>query len=395
MRRPALILVALIAGALALTAAAAQSIVDARRALDNARAQSVEADARSKRLDAQSAQQLDAAAKARAQEAAVAARIQGAEADIAAAEAQVVIVERLRAEQRARLAARQGPIVRLTAALQTMARRPTALAIVQPGSVTDLVHVRAVLATMLPIIQERTAGLRAEVARGAQLRRLADRSVAQLRAGQQRLIDQRQQLARIEADHRRRSQTLKSDAVFEADRAVSLGEQARDIADLMTELGAQAATREALAALPGPMLRPAIPGITGAPAPAASAAQSARPAYRLPVNGRVLAGLGEVSKAGVRSRGLTIATASGAQVIAPAGGRIVYAGAYRGYGQIVIVDHGGGWTSLLTGLDSVSVAVGDTVVQGSPVGRTGAEQRALTVELRRGGDPVDITRLVG
>ena len=61
----------------------------------------------------------------------------------------------------------------------------------------------------------------------------------------------------------------------------------------------------------------------------------------------------------------------------------------------MIIDHGGGWTSLLTGLDSLAVAVGDTVVQGSPLGRTGTEQRALTVELRRGSDPVDIARMAG
>lgn len=390
----ALALAAMLAG---FSAAAAQSIADARRELDRARAESADATARSRAMSAEAGRQLDAAARARAEEAAIAARIQASEADITAAEAQVAIVERLRAVQRERLAARQGPIVRLIAALQMMTRRPAALAVVQPGTITDLVHVRAVLATMLPVIEQRTAGLRAELDHAARLRRLADRSVAELRAGQQRLVAERQQLAAAAVEHRRRSQTLRNDAAFEADRAVALGEQARDLADLMDELGAQASRRDALAALPGPLLRPPSPGDAPMPVAAATtmAAGGKAPPYRLPVNGRVLTGLGEVSRTGVRSRGLTIATAPGAQVIAPAGGRIVYSGAYRGYGQIVIIDHGGGWTSLLTGLDSLAVAVGDTVVQGSPLGRTGAEQRALTVELRRGSDPVDIARMAG
>lgn len=396
MRAPAMMALILCCGGtvLALSSAAAQSVADERVALARAEAQSRDAVVRSKALEAQAGRQLDDAARARSQEAAVAARIQAAEADIAAAEARVAIVDRLRRAQRARLATAQGPIVRLTAALQMMARRPTAMAIVQPGSLTDLVHVRAVLATMLPAVAARTAGLRAEVVRGERLRELANAAVVTLRDGQDRLARQRLSLARIAADHRRRSRTLKNDAAFEADRAIALGEEARDIVDLMGELDSQAMTRETLAALPGPLPRPARPGLAPPP-PAMAATLAARPRYRLPVDGRIVTGLGEVSRAGVRARGLTIATQADAQVVAPAGGRIAYAGAYRGYGRIVIVDHGGGWTSLVTSLDSLAVAVGDTVLQGSPLGRAGPSRPTITVELRRGGEPVDITRLVG
>src|SRR3546814_18640567 len=62
-------------------------------------------------------------------------------------------------------------LFRSVAALQMMARRPPALTLVQPGSLTDLVHVRSLLASTLPVIRERTAGLRAEVEEGNRLRR--------------------------------------------------------------------------------------------------------------------------------------------------------------------------------------------------------------------------------
>lgn len=118
-------------------------------------------------------------------------------------------------------------------------------------------------------------------------------------------------------------------------------------------------------------------------------------AYRLPVVGRIVAGLGEVNDSGVRSRGVTIAAQPGGQVVAPAPGRVSFAGAYRGYGKIVIVDHGGGWTSLLTGMIGLSVAVGDTLNAGAPVGRAGSDDSRITVELRRGGRPVDIVAMIG
>ena len=118
------------------------------------------------------------------------------------------------------------------------------------------------------------------------------------------------------------------------------------------------------------------------------------PPYRLPVVGRVLTGLGEVSDAGIRARGVTLSPAAGAQVVSPGAGRIAYAGGFRGYGRIVIVDHGGGWTTLLTGLGRTAVTAGQTVDAGSPLGTAGATRPSITVELRHDGSPVDIAPLL-
>lgn len=376
------------------SAALSQTIADERRALTEAKAQASAAGERSKQLEARAKRERDEAAQARAREAAVAAGIQAAEAGIDAAQARLAIVETMRRDQRARLAARQGPIVRLTAALQTLARRPPALAIVQPGSVADLVHVRATLAGILPVVEARTEGLRAEVERGRRLGAMAEQALAGIEASRGRLEAERLSLARLEADHRRRSSALARTAALEGERAIALGEEARDIADLMTRLGDQADTRDALIGLPGPLPRPARPGQAATPPRDRAQPERARLPYRLPAIGEVVTGLGELSESGVRSAGLTIATRAGAQIVAPSGGRIAFAGPYRGYGGIAIIDHGDGLTSLITSLDSLSVRVGDIVDQGSPIGRAGPGRPTITVELRRGGTPIDISRLV-
>ena len=80
---------------------------------------------------------------------------------------------------------------------------------------------------------------------------------------------------------------------------------------------------------------------------------------------------------------------------APAAGRVSFAGDYRGYGKIVIIDHGGGWTSLITGMIALSVSVGDTLDAGAPVGRAGSDDSRITVELRRAGRPVDLVAMLG
>ena len=96
-----------------------------------------------------------------------------------------------------------------------------------------------------------------------------------------------------------------------------------------------------------------------------------------------------VSASGIASTGLSLAPAKDAQVVAPARGRIAFAGAYRGFGRIVIIEHDGGWTSLVTGLERVEVAVGDLVIGGSPMGRASGGAEPVTIELRRGGVPVN------
>ena len=377
------------------TVASAQTIDEERRALTKARTDARAAIERAGRLEIAAANASDEAAKARNRSAAVAARIQSAEADIDAAEAQIAIIDRLRVDQRAALAIKQGPTVRLVAALQTLSRRPPALALVQPGSIDDMVHVRAMLSAILPVVRNRTADLRADVARGRQLRAAADSALATLKNSQAALVSQRNQLARLAIERRRAADALTGDAMTEQDRAIALGEEARDIVELMGKIGSDADRRSRLASLPGPVMRPARPSDPRALPPEAQAVEAAQAPYRLPVIGQVITGLGEVSASGVRARGLTIATRPSAQVVAPTGGRIAFAGAYRGFGNIVIIDHGRGWTTLITSLAALDVKVGDPVDQGSPIGRAGPARPTITVELRRGGQPVDIARLVG
>jgi murein hydrolase activator len=375
--------------------ASAQSIEDERRALAKAKADATAATERAGRLESAAATASDEAAAARKRSAAVAARVQSAEADIDAAESRIAIIEQLRAEQRAKLAEKQGPTVRLMAALQSLSRRPPVLALVQPGSVTDMVHVRAILSSILPVVQNRTADLRADVARGKQLRVAADQALASLKASQAALVTQRNQLAALATERRRAADALTGNAMAEQDRAIALGEEARDIVDLMGRIDDDADRRAALATLSGPVMRPARPGDPRALPAETEVAEAAQAPYRLPVVGRVVTGLGEVSDTGVRARGLTIATRPSAQVVAPTGGRIAFAGPYRGFGNIVIIDHGRSWTTLVTSLSALDVKVGDLVDQGSPIGRAGPERPTVTVELRRGGQPVDIARLIG
>lgn len=382
-------------GAIILSGAGGTTLAQEQQALRSARRQSEEAQARSARLEQQASLARDEAEQAARRAAALAARIQQAEADMEAARARIAIIARLQRAQAARLAQRQEPVVRLTAALQMMARRPVALALAQPGSIADAVHLRAVLGQVLPVIEQRTAGLRAELARSRALRATAQQAADALDQAQADRKQRQDALAALEAQKRVAARDYGANAGLESERALALGEKARDIVDLMDRLEEAGDLRDRLAALSGPLMRPARPGDAAAPEPDRARSDPLPPPYRLPVLGQLVTGMGEVNDGGVRSRGLTLVTRPGAQAIAPTAGKIAFAGPYRDYGQILIIDHGQGWTTLITGLHRVTAQVGDSVRQGAPVGVTGAERPNITVELRRNGRPVDIVPLVG
>ncbi|VAV92757.1 hypothetical protein MNBD_ALPHA04-2110 [hydrothermal vent metagenome] len=372
---------------------AGPSMAEEQRALLTAREQSERARQRGNALRRQAQSASSEAEHIAIEAAALAARIQAAEADIKAARVRISIVGRLQRQQRARLAEKQGPVIRLTAALQMMTRKPTALTLVEPRSLDELIYVRSIMSSVLPEIERRTAGLRKEVQQGEKLRVQSARAIASLNESQQRLSNRRKQLAGLAANKRVAASQFTDDAGIEQDRALALGEEARDILDLMDQVQRSGAVRESLADLDGPMLRPGQG--RDSPTNVKPRDPEIANAYRLPVVGEIVTGLGEISDSGFRSRGLTIAVEPNAQIVAPAAGRIAYSGQYRSYGNILIIEHDAGWTTLITNMAMASVDVGEQVVQGAPVGRSGNDDPTVTIELRRNGRPIDIAALIG
>ena len=330
------------------SAEAGNALRDAARALAEART-------RAERLEQQAHRATADADRTAAQAAATAARIQQSEAEIRVAQEQAAVVARQRDALRLRMAERQEPVVRLTAALELMARRPLAFSLMRTQSVSETVHLRAVLETMLPEVHRRTTALREEIQRGRALQDAARAAADRLRAGEAALGRRRSELAALESRQRIASRAAQGIAAREADRALALAEQTRDLSALVGQLEADGALREKLAALPGPVQRPARPGdVLVADAIAPTPSPEARFAW-----------------------------------VPPVGGRVAFAGPYRGFGRIVVLEHEGGWSSLVTDLGQLDVAVGDRVLQGSPLGSAGAGRATITVELRKDGQPVN------
>jgi len=127
-------------------------------------------------------------------------------------------------------------------------------------------------------------------------------------------------------------------------------------------------------------------GLTGAPI------SGQRGKLPPPSVGRIIGRFGQTLSTGLTSKGLRLQTPPGAQVVAPYEGRVVYAGKFKGYGELLIIEHGEGYHSLLSGLARIDSTMGQWVVAGEPVGvmgRPDSRKPVLYVELRRDGQPIN------
>jgi septal ring factor EnvC (AmiA/AmiB activator) len=341
-------------------------------ALEQARAEAQAADAQVQRFEATAANARDAAAQMRARQAAAAEAISAAEARISAADAQQRIIAASLSARRARLAEQERPVASLLAGLAMMARRPPLLALAGDTSTDELVRVRLLLNATLPVIRRRTVALSNELAEGERLEQSATAARAALLRSRNELAQRRREFATLEARALQQAASSGSAALGAGDVALASGEMAEQLAGEAQRTRSAAQVARELAALGPPPPRPAV-AEGGLPRPPFD--------YRLPAAARVVTGLGEISDSGVRSRGLTLATRRGAAGTVAAAGVVRFSGPFRDYDGVVIIDHGGGWMSLI--LDVVSpLKPGDRVAVGAPLGRA---LGPIGVELSRSG----------
>ena len=328
-------------------------------ALQQARAEQAAAEAQTARLETAASQARGEADQLRARQAAAAQAIEAAEARITAADMQFQIASAYVAAHRQRLADEQRPIAALLAGLGTMARRPPLLAVTDSGGVDELVKVRILIDSTLPVIRRRTSGIASELSKGRELQQAALSARAETVRSRRDLIARRQQFAALEQQSFKRALAMGGRALSSGDIAIAAGENIEQIGR------AQADRRQAYALAERLVAEAAVPA-----SPFAQQAPRPRTAfrYRLPALAPVTEGLAAVNDSGVRSRGITLATARGSLVTAPADGVVRFAGPFRDYDGVLILDHGGGWVSLLVNVSS-TLRPGDRVRMGESVGR--------------------------
>lgn len=216
--------------------------------------------------------------------------------------------------------------------------------------------------------------------------------------------DLRELLVRIEADRKKREEAerqAQSQAALAAKRAAEAeARQDRQLAEARSKAQAEAAAKAARPAPAPPAPAPSVnPPPAGPPTQVASFAaprsgtfSQARGHLAFPAQGRMVQHFGERAAGGGEARGIMVETEPAAQIIAPYDGTVVFAGPFRDYGQLLIIEHGEGYHMLLAGFERIDSAVSQTLLAGEPVGvmaRPADGNPRLYIELRHNGRPIN------
>jgi septal ring factor EnvC (AmiA/AmiB activator) len=332
-----------------------------------------------------------------------AARLRGGESKIAATQERLRPLDDNERSIRNSLDGRRALIGEVLAALQRIGHRPPPALIATPEDALQSVRTAMVLGAVLPQMRHEVEALANDLSELLAVRKKISAEREQLKTEVAALDGERARMAAL-VDERQKQLAEREKALdAERGRAGNLARQVDNLKDLIAKLeqGLDPATREIREAARSDS-RPALSAFRdpGRLAPAIAFA-SLRGQVPIPVNGVKLKEFGAPDGNGGAEKGLSIATRAGAQVTAPADGWVVYAGPFRSYGQLLILNVGGGYHVLLAGMDRISVDLGQFVLTGEPVAvmgngshiaailATGSSQPVLYVEFRKDGVPVD------
>ena len=327
-------------------------------------------------------------------------RIKASEAQIEEAEERLVRLNERQDKLRISLATERHAMTELLAALQKLGTTPPPALVVKPEDALEAIRSALLLGTVVPELRTRAQKISADLKDLVALRDAISTEKARLSRSTVAIAEERTHIETL-LDAKRASLAATRQQVAEAQqKSDRLSRETRTLKELIARMDATVAPPAAKRPPPiDPRLALSDPGRIQ-PAMDFVSAMGMLP---MPANGTLVSHFGDPDETGASSRGMTISTRPGAQVTAPADGWIVYAGKFRSYGQLLILNAGGGYHVVLAGLDRINVDVGQFVLVGEPIGQMGhiaalgrtyspdtaSERPILYVEFRKDGNSID------
>ncbi|MGN6583373.1 MAG: murein hydrolase activator EnvC family protein [Rhizobiaceae bacterium] len=318
---------------------------------------------------------------------------------------------RLRTQEegiRKSLEGRRGVLAEVLGGLERMGINPPPAILVKPGDALSSVRSAILLGAVVPELRSQTEVLAGDLKELTRISTSIDNERRDLVAKVSDQTEQKTKLSMLLQEKEKLETQSEAALADERKKAAELAARATSMKELIAGLEAQIdsvrkATEENSAAggAQGGGARPnaQIPQQNRL---AIARFSDMRGRMELPVAGRILRRYGDDDGAGGTMYGDIVTTQSGAIVTAPADGNVLYAGPFRSYGQLLILDAGDGYHVVLAGLGRISVSLGQSVLAGEPVGLMGearvastvaidadSSQPELYVEFRKDGKPVD------
>jgi septal ring factor EnvC (AmiA/AmiB activator) len=337
-------------------------------------------------------------------------KVRTVETSIGDAESRLRPLDGREAQIRGSLESRRAEIVEVLAALQRAGRRTPPALLVRPEDALQSLRTAMLLGAVVPELRGRAERLVADLGELVALRKQIATERDKLSLDRDRLQDDQIRLSALVDERQRQQAAIEKDMETEGARAMALSKQVDSLQGLIAKMEQDLKTAAKAAATATMQGTPALANGKPNSAPfkdpsrqsPAIAFASAKGLFAYPVNGAKIRDFGGSDRAGGVEKGISLATRPGAQVTTPCDGWVVYAGPFRSYGQLLILNAGGGYHVLIAGMERISVNIGQFVLTGEPVATMGktsqvasilatntASQPVLYVEFRKDGTPID------
>ncbi len=310
------------------------------------------------------------------------------------------------------LRAQRERIAVLLAAMVRVGRAPPPALFVSPGDALQSVRSAILLGVAFPELEAESRVLADDLAALDDARSELDSALSLLLADAEALAQEEQRIELVLVERSRLREENQQVLERERERAALLAGEATSLEALLSDLEAELESVRTALERAANTVEDAPPDIDEREATAslqdpgriepAFAFGSAQGRIRLPLRGQQILGFGDEDRFGETSQGLHIGTQADTRVVAPADGWVLYAGPFRSYGQVIILDLGDGYRMILAGMSRINVALGQFVLMGEPIaamgergstvladGSTQTPQPVLFVELREDGRPID------
>ena len=276
-------------------------------------------------------------------------------------------------------------MVQIATGLQTLAIRPPELALMEIKTPLDTLRSRMLMGYSLPVVQGTNRQVRADLAELSRLKADLEEQIVRIRFAQSQLSEQSSQMDRLLQQKSMLQAQYQVSHTQSQEKVKALGAQAKDLKDLLDRLEREKAAKLAKQqAYQQQNIKQSVPT-----APLVGHFARSKGNLPYPIRGAVIRRFGDQTVGGAHSKGITIAGRSAARVIAPFDGTVLFAGPFKNYGQVVILDHGDSYLTLLAGLDSVNPSVGQAVLAGEPIGQMKIAKAELYIEIRHEGQVLD------
>ena len=297
------------------------------------------------------------------------------------------------------LESRRGAISEVLAALERMGRNPPPAILVKPADMSEAVRAAIVLGSVLPQLQGEAMAAARDLDKLAALRSSMAEQRDALARDAEALGQDKIRLAGLISARQQSLDEAQGALAAERKRASELANQALSLKDLLARMEGAPRPGDASGVDPQAAALRAADPTRLKPAVAFADARGTLP---LPVAGEIVKTFGAPDNFGGEEKGVSIAAPAGATVSSPIDAWALYAGPYRTYGQVLILNAGGGYYMVLSGMDRINVSVGQFVLAGEPVAvmgdgaarsataaAIGAAQPVLYIQLRKNDTPID------